>query len=45
MTNGAAFILIGVFATLFGFLCGWLTGLKLAYDRLYMEEKLKEKNT
>lgn len=45
MNEGAAFVLIGVFVTLFGFLCGWLTGLKLAYDRLYIEAKLKEKNT
>ena len=39
MTNGAAFILISVFATLFGFLCGWLIGFKRA-----IEAKLKEKN-
>ena len=45
MDDGAAFIFIGVLVTLLGFLFGWLAGAKLAYDRLYIEAKLKEKNT
>ena len=44
MSDYETIVLINVFVTLFGFLCGWLTGLKLAYDRLYIEAKLKEKN-
>ncbi len=45
MSDYKTVVLISVFVTLFGFFCGWFTGLKLAYDRLYTEEKLKEKNT
>jgi hypothetical protein len=45
MINSEAIILITIFATLLGFLFGWFAGAKLAYDRLYTEEKLKEKNT